>query len=236
MKFALITGASGGIGQAIAIQLAQEGWNLYLHYHRQKHVIEKLTEQLAPFKGEYIPVYGDLSTKEGVSHVLNQLFTVDALVYAAGNAPYGLLVDMDDDTIERTIELHVLSPLRLVRCLLPKMKNGNIVFISSIWGQTGAACEVVYSTVKGAQISFVKALAKEVASQGVRVNAVAPGAVQTNMLQAFTEDELRALEEEIPLGRLAKPQEVAQAVSYLLSERASYITGHILSVNGGWYT
>ena len=117
-----------------------------------------------------------------------------------------------------------------------KNEQSYVVLVSSIWGQTGASCEVIYSTAKGAQISFVKALSKEVAQSGVRINAVAPGAVNTQMMGIFSEDEKIALEEEIPMGRLAKPSEIAETIQFLLSEKASYITGQVLAVNGGWYT
>ncbi|TFI46874.1 SDR family oxidoreductase, partial [Diaphorobacter sp. DS2] len=123
--------------------------------------------------------------------------------------------------------------------LLPKLLTkggGNIIVVSSIWGQTGAACEVAYSAAKGAQIAFVKALSKEVALSGVRVNAIAPGAVETAMLKDFTEEELNAVKSEIPMGRLALPADIANAISFLLSEKASYITGQVMAVNGGWYT
>jgi 3-oxoacyl-[acyl-carrier protein] reductase len=122
---------------------------------------------------------------------------------------------------------------------LPKMirqQHGNIVLMTSIWGQTGAACEVIYSTVKGAQISFVKSLSKELALNGIRVNGIAPGAVNTSMLANFTEDEMEDIKGDIPMGRLAEPSDIAESVSFIISQRASYITGQILSVNGGWYT
>jgi 3-oxoacyl-[acyl-carrier protein] reductase len=115
-----------------------------------------------------------------------------------------------------------------------KKREGNIIVISSIWGIVGASCEVLYSMVKGGQNSFVKALAKELAPSNIRVNAIAPGAIKTRMLSNFTEEELKALEDEIPLGRLGNPNEVAQTVSFLASKNSSYITGQVISVNGGW--
>ena len=127
----------------------------------------------------------------------------------------------------------------LTKELLPKMirqQHGNIVLMTSIWGQTGAACEVIYSTVKGAQIAFVKSLSKELSLNGIRVNGIAPGAVNTSMLANFTEDEMEDIKGDIPMGRLAEPADIAESVSFIISQRASYITGQILSVNGGWYT
>ncbi|WP_338368208.1 SDR family oxidoreductase, partial [Enterococcus faecium] len=138
----------------------------------------------------------------------------------------------------RLIQVHVTSPILLTKLLLPKLiskKAGSIVAITSIWGQTGAANEVVYSTVKGAQISFVKALSKELAPSGIRVNGVAPGAIETPMLSSFSPDELDAVKSEIPISRLGTPEDIAHGVEFLLSEKADYITGQILSINGGWH-
>ncbi|RST75540.1 SDR family oxidoreductase [Siminovitchia acidinfaciens] len=238
-KFALITGASGGIGAATAKTLAKEGWNLYLHYHSNEQRIVELLTELENYPIEIIPIKADLSVDNGCKQIVENIFQLDAIVYSSGNAPFGLFCDLDDDTTESAIQLHVKSPIKLIRNLLPKLMRNSvsqIVIISSMWGQTGAACEVIYSTVKGAQISFAKALSKEIASSGVRVNCVAPGAVNTGMLHRFSREELENLEEDIPLRRLAEPGEIADTVSFLISEKASYITGQVLAVNGGWYT
>jgi 3-oxoacyl-[acyl-carrier protein] reductase len=238
-KYALITGASGGIGAAAAKILAKEGWHLYLHYNRHESRIKSLVEELSQWPAEVIPIQADLEEASGCRKLVDNIFHVNAIVYSSGNAPYGLFTELDDDTMERALQLHVKSPMAITRDLLPKLwKNpsSRIVIISSIWGQTGAACEVMYSTVKGAQISFVKALSKEVASSRIQVNCIAPGAVQTDMLNRFSKEELHGLQNEIPMGRLGTPEEVADVVSFLLSEKASYITGQVIAVNGGWYT
>lgn len=238
-KFVLITGASGGIGGAIADKLADEGYSLYLHYNENKQAIETLLERLQSFGGEYIPIQADLSSKKGYVKLAKNIFSLDAIIHNSGNSNYGLLIDLEDEEAESLINLHVKTPLLLTKQLLPKLlskRMGNIVVISSIWGQTGAACEVAYSTVKGAQIAFVKALSKELAFNGIRVNAVAPGAVQTAMIEGFSFEELEEMKKEIPMGRLASPENIADSVSFLLSDKASYMTGQVLSVNGGWYT
>lgn len=238
-KFVLITGASGGIGRAISLQLAKEGYSLYLHYHNNKDSINTLLTELSQYNGEYIPVCADLSTPDGYQQIVNNIFSLDAIIHNSGMSHYGLLVDLEKKEAEELIATHVTSPLMLTKELLPKLltkKSGDIIVISSIWGQAGAACEVAYSMVKGAQISFVKALSKEVALSGIRVNGVAPGAIRTPMMTAFTEDDNAVLNEEIPMGRLGRPENVADVVSFLLSEKAAYITGQIISVNGGWYT
>ncbi|MGE8204014.1 elongation factor P 5-aminopentanone reductase [Heyndrickxia sp. NPDC080065] len=238
-KFALITGASGGIGSATAIAMAKDGWNLYLHYNKNKAAMDRLIRKLENYKIEMIPIQADLSTDEGISKLLNNIFHIDAICYVSGISHYGLFVDTNEQVFESMWKVHVYAPMVIIKSLLPKlMKNtrSHIVLVSSIWGQTGASCEVVYSTAKGAQISFVKALSKEVARNGVRINAVAPGAVKTQMLDMFTAEDLQMLEEEIPMGRLARPDEIAETILFLLSEKASYISGQVLAVNGGWYT
>jgi 3-oxoacyl-[acyl-carrier protein] reductase len=238
-KFALVTGASGGLGQAISLKLAAEGYSLYLHYNRNESGIKLLMDKLASFEGEFIPVKADLSKKTGYQILADNVFSLDAIVHNAGNSLYGLLEDIDEQEAEELIQIHVTSPLLLTKRLIPKLlqkKKGGIILISSIWGQTGATCEAAYSMVKGAQLSFTKALAKELGPSGIRVNAVAPGAISTPMMKGFTEEEISLLSEEIPVGRLGRPEEIADSVEFLLSDKAAYITGQVLAVNGGWHT
>jgi 3-oxoacyl-[acyl-carrier protein] reductase len=238
-KFALVTGASGGIGQAISLKLAASGYSLYLHYHQNNSGMKELLDRLVHFEGEFIPVKADLSTKTGYLDLASAIFSIDAIVHNAGNAVYGLLSDLDETEAEKLIQIHVTSPLMLTKELIPKMvqkKAGSIVIVSSIWGQTGAACEVAYSMVKGAQISFAKALSKELAPSGIRVNAVAPGVISTPMLSGFSTEEIDYITAEIPAGRLGNPDEVADSIEFLLSDKSAYITGQVLAINGGWHT
>ncbi|QPA32115.1 elongation factor P 5-aminopentanone reductase [Thermaerobacillus caldiproteolyticus] len=237
MKYALITGASGGIGTAIARQLAHDGYGLVLHYYRHRDHLDELKAELTNVHVSI--VQADLSEATGVDTLVSQLDRpIDVLVHNSGNSYYGLITDMSDQLVQQMVQLHVTSPILLTKRLLPPMiakRRGNIVVISSIWGLTGASCEVVYSMVKGGQNAFVKALAKEVAPSGIRVNAIAPGAIQTAMLGSFSDEELQQIAEDIPLGRIGTADEVAKTVSFLISESASYITGQVISVNGGWY-
>jgi 3-oxoacyl-[acyl-carrier protein] reductase len=237
VQTALITGASGDIGTAIAEALASKGYRLYLHYNQNEASVMSMQQRL---NSEVIPVHADLSTMDGVGKLLSTIPNdIDSIIHNSGNSFVGLLTDMSDHEIERMTRLHITSPVLLTKRLLPGMirrKSGHIIMITSVWGITGASCEVLYSTVKGGQNTFVKALAKEVAPSGIYVNGVAPGVISTKMMDDFTSDEHDMIKDEIPMGRFGTPQEVANVVSFLLSEKASYINGQVLSVNGGWYS
>ncbi|ESU32976.1 hypothetical protein G3A_08000 [Bacillus sp. 17376] len=238
-KFALVTGASGAIGNAISKKLATEGYSLYLHFNQNEKRMEELVGQIEHFGGEYIPIKANLASKSGYLELAANIFSLDAIVHNAGNALYGLVEDLEENDAEELIQIHLTSPLMLTKKLIPKLRakgSGSIVIVSSIWGQTGASYEVAYSTVKGAQIAFAKALSKELASSNIRVNAVAPGAIQTPMVEGFTHEEIAAITEDIPSGRLGSAEEVASVVEFLLSVKSSYITGQVLAVNGGWLT
>ncbi|MCM3654019.1 elongation factor P 5-aminopentanone reductase [Metabacillus litoralis] len=237
-KYALITGASGGVGSAIAKKLIEDGYHLYVHYHQNEQAMMELIRSISINKNIVIPIQADLTKQSGVQYLIDQIqMPIDLLVLNSGMSFYGLVTDMSDDDIDQMVNIHITSPFRLTQKLIPTMirkRAGNIIVISSIWGITGASCEVLYSMVKGGQNSFVKALAKELAPSQIRVNAIAPGAIQTRMLSNFSTEELTELEEEIPLGRLGQPDEIANTVSFLASKQASYITGQVISVNGGW--
>jgi len=238
-KFALVTGASGGIGREISRRLASEGWNLYLHYHQNEAGIKELANELEVFPIEIKLIQADLSAQDGHLAILERVSELDAIILNSGDSFFGLLTDMSDEEARRMITLHVTAPFLLAKGLVGKLINkraGNIIAVTSIWGEIGASCEVLYSMVKGGQNTFVKALAKELAPSGIRVNAVSPGAISTPMLRSFNEDDLQDLAEEIPMGRLGRPDEIAGVISFLLSEDAAYMTGQILSVNGGWST
>ena len=238
-KYALITGASGGIGRAIALRMAAEGWNLYLHYHRNERGINSLVEELKPFQVKTKVIQADLSKDDGHQNILKEINLIDTIILNSGDSHFGLITDISDERAKQMVSLHITAPFLLTKGLVPKLihkKAGNIIAITSIWGEVGASCEVLYSMVKGGQNSFVKALAKELAPSGIRVNAVSPGAITTPMLERFNSDELNDLKEEIPMGRLGLPDEIASVVSFILSKDSSYITGQVISVNGGWNT
>ncbi|CAM4018123.1 3-ketoacyl-ACP reductase [Bacillus manliponensis] len=234
-KYALVTGGSGGIGSATVKRLVNDGYTVYVHYYKNKNGTLLLQEQL----GNIIPIQADLSSEEGAKALWEKIHhPIDVIVYAAGKSIFGLVTDVTDEQLNGMMNLQVKSLYQVVSFALPEMirkREGNIIVISSIWGQIGASCEVLYSMVKGAQNSYVKALAKEVALSGVRVNAIAPGAIETEMLHVFSEEDKQNIAEEIPVGRLGTSEEVANTVSFLVSQASSYITGQVIGVNGGWH-
>jgi len=237
-KKVLITGASGGIGRAIALKMASAGWDIILHYSQNEESALRTAQDIRTKGREVLLVRADLTNRLEIQHVIQASQSASALVFAAGMSQYSMLQDVSDEEMERLWLVHIKAPMILSRELLPvllKRVPASIIFISSIWGETGASCESVYSAVKGAQIAFAKALAKELGPAGIRVNTIAPGAVDTAMNQGFSGEEKEEMTSDIPLGRLALPEEIASAALFLASNEASYITGHTLSVNGGWH-
>ncbi|SHG83650.1 elongation factor P 5-aminopentanone reductase [Virgibacillus chiguensis] len=232
----LLIGASGDIGSAIAEQLLQHGYQLILHYYTNKRVIDELCDA---YPESILATYQtDLSKNRSCEQLMQSLsFSIDGVVFASGKAHYGLFQDTNEETMDAMIQLHVKSPWLITKHLLPDMiakQAGFILFITSIWGEQGASNEVVYSAVKGAQNSFVKALAKEVAPSGISVNAISPGYIETKMNHHLCNEERKSILSEIPMNRAGKPEEIASVVTFLLDSEKSYIQGAILDVTGGW--
>ncbi|QDI90189.1 SDR family oxidoreductase [Salicibibacter halophilus] len=238
MMTTLITGSSGGIGAAVAKALAAPGQHLYLHYHEGKAEAEKVRAHCEKQGATVTLVCANLQADDGVPALIAGVHhPVDHLILANGKAYYGLYTDMEDRELMDVFTLNVTAPMRIVKHFLTHMINqkyGRIVAVSSIWGDVGAALEVAYSAAKGGMNQFVRAIAKEAAPSGITVNGVSPGVVDTKMMDAFSSEEKAELEHAIPAGRFGTVEEVASACSYLLSPEASYINGHILSVNGAW--
>ncbi|RWZ60429.1 SDR family oxidoreductase [Halobacillus fulvus] len=236
-KRCLVIGASGDIGAAVASKLVEQGYQVGLHYFSNESSIASIQNGI-PASNRLNPVQGDLSSRDGLDRFLKSLDNDwDALVFSGGHAWNGLFQEMSLEEMDQLYHVHVKALWAITRHILPSMiqkKKGNIVVVSSIFGEEGASTEVAYSSVKGAQNSFVKGLAKEVGPSGIRVNAVAPGLIRTKMNQSLTGEDWQVLEDDIPVGRAGTSEEVAEAVSFLLSPKSSYITGHILKVNGGW--
>lgn len=240
-KVALVTGATGGIGRAIATKLAMHGYNLQLHFHQNGEIAKHLQDELSTTYQVRVELcQANLSLPDGVEELLITLSRKpDILIHNAGLSHYGLFTDVSPEEYQRMIQMHLTSPFQLTQKILPQMislKWGRVIFITSIWGETGASCESLYSMTKGGVIALAKSLSKELAPSGITVNAVSPGAIDTQMMSTFTPEELHRLYEEIPIGRMGSPEEVAHTVHFLVQEESRYITGQVLRVNGGWYT
>ncbi|MGD8191096.1 elongation factor P 5-aminopentanone reductase [Brevibacillus ginsengisoli] len=238
--WALITGASGEIGQAIAIQLAAQGVPLYLHYFQSPYKLEPIISFCQERGVPYALVQADLRNPIAISDMYNQLLIKPLLLVNNASIDHlGVIQDVSPSLFDELVSTNVRSAFFMTQAALTAMiqeQYGRIVNVSSIWGLTGGSCEVLYSLTKGAINSFTKALAKEVARSGITVNAVAPGAIDGGMMERFSLEEKQEIAEDIPMGRLGQPAEIASLVSFLLSREASYITGQVISPNGGWYT
>lgn len=240
-KTAVVTGASRGIGAAIALNLAKNGYDILLVYKNSKEKCENVAQIIKKNGGYAAVCRADISTREGTDCVIkaaNEIFGgAYILVNNAGIAGQKLFCDIEEDEWDAMFDVSVKAAYRLCRGFLPYMiseKRGRIINISSIWGIGGASCEVHYSAAKAAVIGFTKALAKEVGLSGITVNCVAPGVIDTDMNAMFDEDTLSELAEETSLGRLGSANDVANAVGFLASEKADYITGQVITVDGGF--
>ena len=237
----LVTGSSRGIGAGIARRFAQEGHRVAIHYRAEEAQARALYDELASAGCSVMLVSGDIAredeAKQIVSRVRERFGFIDVLVNNAGIAlPTQLVTDTTLADWNRLMETNVTGMFLVTRAVLPEMvsqKRGAIVNISSMWGVTGGSCEVAYSSSKAAVIGFTKSLAKEVAPSGIRVNCVAPGFVLTDMTRGFDEGVIAGICEETPLLRAGTPEDITSAVLFLASEEASFITGQVLSVDGG---
>ena len=233
-KTAIVTGASGGIGSACAKALAQQGFKVLLVYNTNKPAADKLSYEINMAGGKAECFQADLAYPvefpEGFS-------SPDVLVNCAGISVYGLFQDLCGEDWDAVMNANVKSVYHAIQAVLPSMidrKSGSIINMASMWGEVGASCEAAYSASKGAVIALTKALAKELGPSGIRVNCVSPGCIDTPMLTRLGEDTVKALAEETPLGRIGTPEDTAGAVAFLASDAASFITGQILGVNGGF--
>lgn len=231
---ALVLGGSGSIGSEIVQRLLSDGFEVYIQYYRTD--INKLSIKFQSDKVHFIKA--DLTNTIDIENTFGDIKTLDCLIYASGQSLYGVLQDMSDYDIDVCYQLNVLQLIRLCRYfvdLLRQSENGRIIVISSIWGEMGASMETIYSTMKSAQLGFVKALSQELALTSVTVNAVTPGFVAGNMANEWREDELQAMVNELPQQRLILPREIAHTCAYLYHPDAKSVTGTIQKVNGAWY-
>lgn len=238
---ALITGASRGIGRAAAAALAKEGFRLVLNCRHNKDLLHALCSELTDTcHVQCIPVVGDVGDAAFCASMFETAQTkadgIDVLINNAGISRIGLLDELSCEDWDRLIQTNLSSVFYCSKLAIPHMlhqKRGKIINISSVWGDVGASCEVAYSATKGGVNAFTKALAKELAPSNIQVNAIACGAIDTEMNGHLSLEELQQLAEEIPAGRLGRPEEAAAAILQLI-HAPSYLTGQIIGLNGGW--
>ena len=231
-KKALITGSSRGIGAACARRMAANGWDVVIHYNKSADLAQALAGEL-----HAQAIRADVSDPAQVEALFAAAGPVDLLVCNAGVAEYGLFTDVGEDTWHHVLGVNTDGVYRCCRAAIGHMvheKAGNIIIVSSVWGVYGASCEAAYSASKAALIGLTKALAKELGPSGIRVNCIAPGVIDTDMLAQFDFADRQALMEDTPLGRLGRPEDVAELIAFLASDKASFITGQIIGCDGGF--
>lgn len=241
MKTVLITGASRGIGREIAIKFASEGYNVVLNYNTSESKAKTIAKYIEGMGVKCLLVKADVSVESEVMAMvdtaLKEFGRIDVLVNNAGVALSKLFQLTTTDEVARVFGVNTFGVINCSKAVVPSMvseKAGKIINISSIWGKVGASMETIYSASKGAVIAFTMALAKELAPSGICVNCVCPGVIDTDMLLEYTEDDKKDLKEQTPLNRLGTPQDVANAVYFLASDNATFITGQVVTVDGGF--
>lgn len=239
-KTVLVTGASRGIGKAVAIKFAKKGYNVVISCVHRAEQLEQTRREIESYQAPCLAYLGDMGDLKSCETLFSQIRSrfggVDVLVNNAGISYIGLLQDMSSEDWERMLHVNLTSVFNCCKLAIPYMvrqKQGKIVNVSSVWGVVGASCETAYSATKGGINALTKALAKELAPSNIQVNAVACGAIDTEMNQWMEEDELIALVEDIPAGRLGSAEEVADLV-YHLGYKNAYLTGQVIGLDGGW--
>lgn len=241
MKTALVTGSSRGIGRAVARELAHQGWAVGINYLHREDKAQELVEELTAAGCQAAAFQADVADGAAVASMVKELgetfSPVELVVNNAGVAGQSLFQDISDEMWNRYLAVNLGGARNTIKAALPHMiseKRGCIVNISSIWGQRGASCEVAYACTKAGIIALTRSLAMELAPSGIRVNCVAPGVINTDMVQVLGQETLDELAKETPLGRLGTPEDIAYAVSFFASERADFITGQVLTADGGF--
>ncbi len=232
MKTALITGASRGIRAAVAGTLAQSGMKIYINYFKSEEAAVSLASELGA-----TAIKADIPDPIQVRQMYDVIGGVNVLVCNAGISEYGLFSEISYESWKRLFAANVYGVYNAIQGALPYMisqKNGSIITMSSVWGVHGASCEAAYSASKSAIIGLSKSLAKELGPSGIRVNCIAPGVIETDMMSSFSLDDKQALIDETPLCRLGKPSDVAELAAFLASDKADFITGQVIGVDGGF--
>ena len=239
MKTVIVTGGSKGIGAAIVEGLAKEKYNVILNYNNSEKAAKQIKNKLKE-QGINIEIFkADVSKRDEVRQLVDfaikKYSNIDVLINNAGIDQIKLFMDTTDEDWNNIIQTNLTSVFYCSQEALKNMihnKKGCIINISSIWGITGASCEVAYSVSKAGIDGMTKALAKEMGPSNIRINSIAPGIVDTDMNKTIDKKELNKIKEEIPLGRISKPEEIINSVKWLIEDE--YVTGQIISVNGGW--
>lgn len=240
MKTALITGASRGIGKATAELFADNGYAVIINYNKSEKEALNLVSEIREKGGTAMAVKADVSSETEVSEMMKKISenfsSVDVLINNAGISLQKMLTETTTEEWDNIFGITARGTFLVTKSVLPMMinkKSGSIINISSIWGNVGASCEVAYSSAKASLIGFTKALAKEVGPSGVRVNCLCPGVIDTDMNKMHSVETLACLCDETPLMRIGNPTEVAETILFLASEKSSFITGQVFSVDGG---
>ena len=238
---AFVTGGSRGIGRAVVRRLAAEGYAVGIDYLQARQAAETLAEEIRSAGGKALAVQADVSDRGAITAAIRAVEEafgpVTCLVNNAGIAEQHQFQDIDEAFWRRIFAVNVDGAYHAIQAVLPGMiyrKAGTIVNVSSIWGQRGASCEVAYSATKAAVIGLTRSLAMELAPSGIRVNCVAPGVIRTDMVQVLGEETLADLAAETPVGRLGTPEDIANAVAFLADERSAFITGQVITADGGF--
>ncbi len=238
---AFITGASGGIGSAVCRELAKDGFRIFIGFGSSEAAAQALCEELKSSGADAFCVRCDVTDAESVQKSVQFINGIsghiDVLVNNAGIADVGLFSQMSEQRMQKVIDTDLLGAMRVTRALLPGMiarHSGNIINITSVWGEKGASCEVAYSAAKAGLCGFTAALAREVAPSGIRVNAVSCGFIDTKMNSHLGEDDRAMILDEIPLGRFGTAEDIAKLVRFLSSDASSYICGQVIRADGGW--
>ncbi len=240
-KTALITGSSRGIGRAVAERLARDGYAVCINFIERSDKAEELVKKLTAEGFEAMSFQADVADAEAVSNMVKAIERrfgpVTLLVNNAGIAKQCLFQDMSHEYWKRIFDVNLNGTFNTIQAVLPNMlheHSGCIINVSSIWGEHGASCEVAYSSTKHAIIGLTRSLAQELAPSNIRVNCIAPGVIDTDMVQVLGRETLDALAEDTPLGRLGRPEDIAALVSFLASEGAAFITGQVITSDGGF--
>lgn len=239
-KVALITGGTRGIGKQIASTLAKEGYHIALNYRKENEELESTIKEIKENKVDCLAVKGDVSSfedcEEFVKQVVEKFGKIDVLVNNAGITKDMLLMRMKKEDFEQVIDVNLIGTFNVTKNVIThmlKVRSGRIINISSVVGLSGNAGQTNYAASKAGIIGFTKSLAKEVASRGILVNAVAPGFIETSMTEVLKEEVKEEIAKSIPLKRMGTSQDVANVVKFLASEDSSYVTGQVLQVDGG---